>query len=283
MGKMNVTFLGVRGSYPVSGSGVARVGGNSSSLRLESGGAPFFLDAGSGIIAAGEHLLQQRDGGDVHIFLTHLHFDHIMGLPFFAPVFSPRFHLHLHAPRNPAATLQNSIESLFMPPFSPITLAGIRASLTYHEYDSAAPYDVRLDDAVRVRACMNHDGDLLGVAVYRVETQKGSMVYATDVEAAQGFRPPVHELALGTDVLIHDSQYLVEDYDHPTSPKRGFGHSTFEMAARNAVACQVGRLYLFHFDPHYRDATLRRMLHSARTFFPRTFLAREQQQFTLRS
>jgi len=282
MGQMTGTFLGVRGSYPVSGRGVARVGGNSSAVLLEEEGVAFFLDAGSGIIAAGPRVLESA-GPELHIFLTHLHFDHIMGLPFFAPVFSPRFHIHFHAPQNPAAPLQRTIESLFLPPFSPITLAGIRASLHYHEFDPATPYEWKWNEGVRVRSRMNHDGDLLGVAVYRVETGRASLVYATDVEAPDGFSEPVFQLACGADVLIHDSQYLEEDYLDPAAPKRGYGHSTVGMAARNALVCGVKRLYLFHFDPRYDDVTLGRMVKSARTIFPRTHLARERHKFSLRS
>ncbi len=282
MGKMTGTFLGVRGSYPVSGRGVARIGGNSSSLRIDGENVSLFLDAGSGIIAEGARWVESGDS-ELHIFLTHLHFDHIMGLPFFAPVFSPRFHIHFHAPQNPAAPLQKSIESLFLPPYSPITLAGIRATLEYHEFDPATPFEWRFNERVRVLARMNHDGDLLGVAVYRVEVGRASVVYATDVEVPQGFAGPVHQLASGADVLIHDSQYLPADYQDPLAPKQGYGHSTVHMATGNALACRVKRLYLFHFDPRYDDTALRGMLATARTIFPRTFLARERHKFSLRS
>lgn len=284
-----LTFFGVRGSYPVPGNGTRRYGGNTSSLLLQAAGRPVILDAGTGIIEVGR-LLSSRGGKrcPIHIFLTHLHSDHIMGLPFFAPMFDPKAEIVLHYPESPGGGSRRALEALFLPPYSPITLKGIKARLRFE------PLTVRADDATIIQlgsglevAHVLHDSHpRLGVLIYRVSFAGGRLVYATDVESPIGFSGAVGDLIAGSDLLVHDAQYSEADYAGsgalPKGPRRGFGHSTVCMAVRNAAACRVKRLYLFHFDPSYSDAKLEEMLALAREEFRRTFLAQEGKSIMIR-
>ncbi len=295
-GEFVLTFFGVRGSYPVPGNMTRRYGGNTSSLLLEAGGRSVILDAGTGIIQAGRRLSTRRGTRrPIHIFLTHLHSDHIMGLPFFAPMFDPKAEIVLHYPESRGSGSRQALEALFLPPYSPITLQGIKARLRFEPLaarNGAAVID--LGAGLEVAHARHDSHPRLGVLIYRVRFAGGRLVYATDVESPAGFSGAIHDFIAGADLLVHDAQYSEMDYfgggapgageaaRWPAGSRRGFGHSTVSMAARNAAACRVKRLYLFHYDPRYSDGQLDEMLALARREFRRTFLAQEGKSITIR-
>lgn len=282
--EMSLTFFGVRGSYPVPGKNTQRYGGNTSSLLFEIADQTVLFDAGTGIIQAGRYLDQRlENGGKIHLFLTHLHIDHIQGLPFFKPFYNPRMEIIIHYPESPGSSLRQAIEALFLPPYSPITLQGIKASLSFQPLDLNPENNfIGLDFDLVVSYVKHNSHPRLGVIIYQLAHGGQRVVYATDVESPDGFDAAISRFIHGADILIHDSQYLERDYFNVHNPRISYGHSTVLMAVRNAEQCRVKKLLLFHFDPEYTDDKLDEMLTQARQKFKNTCLAREQKKISIR-
>lgn len=282
--ELALTFYGVRGSHPVPGRGTLRYGGNTASLLFEASGQAVLFDAGTGIIQAGRDLNQRlRAGATIHLFLTHLHIDHIQGLPFFKPFYNPRLEIVIHCQESAGGGLRRAIEALFLPPYSPITLKGIKAGLRF------APLDMRpgknsidLGSGIAVSYVKHDSHPRLGVIIYQFAHDGRRVVYSTDVESPGGFDGSIRPFIRGADILIHDCQYLDADYANPKNPRQGYGHSTVSMAVRNAARCRVKKLYLFHYDPEYTDRQLEEMLRRARLKFKDTYLTREQKKIIIR-
>jgi ribonuclease BN (tRNA processing enzyme) len=282
--QMVLTFFGVRGSYPVPGKSTQRYGGNTSSLLFETAGQTVIFDAGTGIIKAGRYLDQRlAGGGRIHLFLTHLHIDHIQGLPFFKPFYNPRLEIIIHCPESAGTSFRQAVEALFLPPYSPITLKGIKANLSFRPLDpDPAKNSVRLDPDIVVSHVKHDSHPRLGVTIYQIAYGGRRVVFSTDVESPEGFDAGISRFIHGADILIHDSQYMDADYVKAGNSKKGYGHSTVSMAVRNARQCAVKKLFLFHFDPEYADRVLEEMLLQARLDFKNTYLSKESNKITIR-
>lgn len=307
-----VKFYGVRGSIATAGDETRRYGGNTSCVMVDVGGPALVFDAGTGIRKLGNELLQQASssgnacGIDVHLFLSHLHWDHIQGFPFFAPAFIPGNRLHVYGVRSPIdvegsattqelnlATLEEqnrsphgssvraALAAQMTPPNFPVGLEAMRATLELLD----VPYGDRLKvgPAVVRHVGVDHPN---GCVAWRVDHEGKSVVYATDLELAEGVGGAVFDalvdLARGCDLLIFDAMYTPEEYEGKgTFSRRGWGHSTFEMGAAVAEACHAARLCLFHHDPAHDDAFMDELTARAQRRFSSTITAREGMEVTL--
>lgn len=282
MQSSRLIFYGVRGSYPVPDKKVLKFGGNTSCVLIESGDRLIVLDAGTGIINLGSYLKQEKNHiKHIHIFLTHLHIDHIQGIPFFEPVYDPEFKIDFYCNDSGDSRLEEAIFALFNQPLSPIGKNGIKADFTFNTLDIENRKTIDLGNGICVDY-IKESHPVAGVLIYNIDIDGARVVYATDVETPSGFAPSTMEFIQGADILIHDSMYFDWDYYSPKFSKEGFGHSTVTMAVENAIKTKIKKLFLFHYNPNYSDDQVREMLHEAKQRFPETYLSEELKEFKIR-
>ena len=259
---MTIKFWGVRGSIASPGPDTAGVGGNTSCVEVRCGDERIVLDAGTGLRSLGNAIMGEGKPVSLTLLLSHFHWDHIQGLPFFVPAYVPSTKLAIVG----AGPLRDKLSRQMTEPHFPVQLDDLAAQLTYREARAGGRFDVG-DVSVRV-ARLNHPG---GVFAYRLEHAGRSLVYATDTEHYACVDPALKTLAQGADVLIYDAQYTPEEYQS----KVGWGHSTYVAGAEVAKAAGVKQLVLFHHDPMRTDEGVVDIERAASALFPNTIAARE--------
>ncbi|MCC6523827.1 MAG: MBL fold metallo-hydrolase [Polyangiaceae bacterium] len=265
-----IRFWGVRGSIATPGPATAGVGGNTSSVEVVCGASRILLDAGTGIRALGESLLRQ---GPVQatLLLSHHHWDHIQGLPFFAPLYLPTTELLVVGPHGDRLPNREVLASQMSAPGFPVRLAELPCRLDTREVRAGERFAV---GGARVTVARgNHPG---GSLAYRIDYAGRSLVYATDTEPYGCLDPALAALAADADVLVYDSQYTPAEYRGEGGPARvGWGHSTYEAGARLARAARVGEYLLYHHDPSRDDAAVAELERRAQALYPSARAARE--------
>jgi phosphoribosyl 1,2-cyclic phosphodiesterase len=271
---MQIEFWGVRGSIASPGPDTAVIGGNTSCVAVRCGATHIILDAGTGLRGLGDSRLSELRGAPLEatLLLSHFHWDHIQGLPFFVPAYLPSTRLTIAGATNGVMSLEETLMHQMKAPVFPVRLDELRAELTLRDVRPGVPFAV--GDATVKAAKLNHPG---GVHAYRIEHGGRSVVYATDTEHYECSDPALVTLAEGADVLIYDSQYTPEEY--PT--KVGWGHSTYAAGAELARRAGVGELVLFHHDPRRKDAAVVEIEGRAQALFPRSVAAREGMKISL--
>jgi phosphoribosyl 1,2-cyclic phosphodiesterase len=252
-------FWGVRGSIPTPGPTTVKYGGNTSCVEIRADGQIIILDAGTGMRLLGRQLIAEFDNQppDLTLLLTHTHWDHIQGLPFFLPVYEPQNRLRILGYEGARHGLEVMLAGQMESPFFPIGLREVPANVRIQELKSMR-FHV---GPVRVQACVaKHPGRCVG---YRLFTSGGSIAFFPDNELhsqdAREHRKMIDFLR-GTDVLIMDAQFDSKEYQQHT----GWGHGCLDDVVALALAAEVKKLFLFHHDPNHDDATIARMQAHAR-------------------
>jgi ribonuclease BN (tRNA processing enzyme) len=283
MTETNLVFYGVRGSYPVPNKSVSKYGGNTAAILIERNDKILILDAGTGIFNIGSYLKESKPHiKKADLFLTHLHIDHIQGIPSFAPVFDKEFELNIYCDNSKNFSFKDTVYTLFNQPLSPIGNKGIKARINFIPLIPEEPETITIDAGLSVDFMKENSHPHAGVLIYRINVENSHILYATDVESPCGFEKKYLEFIKGADILIHDSQYFDADYYSNENSKKGFGHSTVSMAAANAIKCEVKKLFLFHYSHRYSDKDVEKMLKEARKKFKNTFLSEELKKIKLR-
>ncbi len=248
---MLITFYGVRGSVPSPGPATAKYGGNTSCVYVElENGRGLILDSGTGIRGLGKRL--RHTEGNINILLSHGHWDHIQGYPYFAPIYQQDRRIRVFTT---AADAHGRICSLFD------QIDGANFPLHANELPSNAECitenieTMLAGDNINIqRVRINHPG---GGYAYRVEEDGASCVYITDNELEPPDKPATRydewvAFCRGAGVLIHDAQYLESDMPH----RHGWGHSLVSQVRQLAVDAEVNCLVMFHHDPDRSDTEI---------------------------
>jgi len=272
---MRIKFWGVRGSTPAPQPENMRYGGNTSCVEVRVDDNLYIFDCGTGFRILGRALRREFNGRPVsaHVFVSHFHWDHIQGLPFFAPLYDNREnHFQFHCSSR-TRSLKQVFEEQMASPYFPVGLNEMQARRDFYDLEKA-----RLDlGDVQLRTMwLNHPQGCMG---FRLETKDGVMVYATDNEPGDTtYDQNVRELADGADVLIYDAQYLPEEYE---ARRRGWGHSHWREAVNVAMESGAKELLLFHHDPDHDDACIDKVVREARNYYPCVRAAAEGMQIEL--
>jgi ribonuclease BN (tRNA processing enzyme)/DNA-binding response OmpR family regulator len=270
-GEMEVTFWGTRGSIAKAGPSTVRYGGNTSCVAVRSGGGTLLvIDCGTGVHGLGQHLLAEAGDGpiDGHVLVSHTHWDHIQGLPFFAPLFRSGSTWHIYGPSGLGTSLGEILAGQMEYSYFPVSIEQLAADVSHHDLLEGA---FECGDVHVETQYLNHPALTLG---YRLDVDGAVVVYASDHEPhdhdlarggdiAQNRHDDAHAaFVAGADLLIHDAQYLASEY-----PDRvGWGHSTVEYVIDVAARADVARVALYHHDPNRTDAALDELVERARRY-----------------
>ncbi len=272
-----VKFWGVRGTLPTPGHSTLRYGGNTSCVEAlvgESGKPPVSLifDAGSGLASLGDEALE-RGERVFHIFLSHVHYDHIIGLTRFSPLFRPDCQIHFYGQAKCGFSLKRIIRTFFSAPFFPVEFKNLPepSRLHFHEVNGLSQLYVEGAKVEFIPLC--HPQEALGFRLWDFE-RKLSIVYATDHEHGSMRDGLLEEFSRNTSLLLYDSTYTEAEYP----AHRGWGHSTAEHGALFAKNANAGAYGIFHHDPMTSDDDLENLvLPEAKRIFTKSFLCAETQ------
>lgn len=295
-----IRFWGVRGSTPTADQATWRYGGNTPCLELTTpGGTRFILDCGTGVRMLGSHLAgynstasiipgsngtltkspegasfpNEKGGAPIHahIFVTHYHWDHIQGIPFFAPLYSPQNKFYFYSFRSKFLgrdSLKQVFETQMAYPYFPVNVSAMSAEREFTEIAGGETFQI--DDAKISVFWLNHPQGCLG---FRFETSAGIIAYATDNEPGDAeLDRNLVKLASGADIFINDAQYTPEQL---AGPRRGWGHSSWLAGTQVAREAGARNLVLFHHDPDASDREVDGLLRQARQHFDNVWAATE--------
>ncbi|HEY9079811.1 MBL fold metallo-hydrolase [Magnetovibrio sp.] len=265
---LKVKFWGVRGSIACPSAHHIKYGGNTSCLEIKVGDRRLVLDAGTGIRGLGQTFLKD-DVSQIHILLTHTHWDHINGFPFFVPAYDPRRSVHIMAGHlRGGEGIQNVLAAQMDNPMFPVPLSAMQAKMRFEDFEAGMSFNIYDDVHVRT-APLNHPNGATG---YRIEHAGHAICYVSDTEHVPGkMDQNILGLIEGADLVIYDSTYTEEEF--PT--KIGWGHSTWNEGVKLCRAAGAKSMAIFHHDPEHEDDFMDKLGEEAKKEWSETFVARE--------
>ncbi|MFC1891976.1 MBL fold metallo-hydrolase [Thermodesulfobacteriota bacterium] len=246
---MKIKIWGCRGSLPTPGMKTVRYGGNTTCVEVRlADGTIIIFDAGSGIRKLGKELVKEQDISEIYLYLTHPHWDHLMGFPFFAPAYMERFKIHVRGGPRAKRSLRGYLAHQMEAPFFPVRFQSMKAGFDFTQGD---PKIRKIGNAEIVPIVLSHPNGCYGFKI--VEEQK-IFVFFTDHELdfnhERSFNYDEYlDFCKGADLLIHDAQYTDEEYAF----SKGWGHSTFNSATDFSIKAGVKKFGIFHHDPEHDD------------------------------
>jgi ribonuclease BN (tRNA processing enzyme) len=272
MTNFTIKFRGVRGSYPTAKSNFLKFGGNTSCVEVKCGKQLIILDSGTGIIEIGNDVAKNNyNQKQTTIILSHIHQDHIQGLQFYKPLFNQDSKINLFGLNKKDEDLKSTLNNFLFDTVFPLNLYEIKSDFKINNFSEEEVILIYQDgktekvdysnkniktneNVIKITSHKTpHPKD--GCLCIKIEYNNKTLIYATDRENFEdddGFI----DFAKNTNCLIHDAQYTLEDYNSKVFSKKGFGHSTFEMAIDVFNKTYAKKMYLYHYDPDYDDKKL---------------------------
>jgi phosphoribosyl 1,2-cyclic phosphodiesterase len=245
-------------------------------VEVRVGDGIYIFDCGTGFRQLGRQLTREFQGRPAfaHVFVSHFHWDHIQGIPFFTPLYDSAENRFVFHASSRTRSLARVMEEQMASPYFPVNMSEMKGRRDFYDLEEGR---VKLDDRITVEAkWLNHPQGCLG---FRMETSEGVLVYATDNEPGDAqFDRNVRQLAAGADILIYDAQYLPDEYQ---ARKRGWGHSHWREAVNIVVESGAKELILFHHDPDHDDPCIDNLVREARNYYPRVRAAAEGMEIQL--
>ena len=269
---MKIMFHGVRGSTPCHGPQTVKYGGNTACVSVHADGQrPLLLDLGTGLRYFGQQYSQSTSAPiDAVALVTHMHWDHIQGLPFFSPIIRDGARLEIYGPRQDnGSSFMNAVSNAIRQPTFPVELHDLRGKFEFSDVESS---HFMVDDFVVTSRPVPHNGPTVG---YRIEFGGKSIAYISDhqqpLDGSFAVADGVRELAENVDLLIHDSQFTPQEFEL----KSNWGHCTTDFAIHVATACRARQLALFHHDPDRTDGELDDLARCLSNAGTHVFIAKE--------
>ncbi len=263
-----VKFWGVRGSIACPSRYHTKYGGNTSCVEIIIDDTRrLILDAGTGIRYLGQHFLR-NDIREAHLLLTHTHWDHINGFPFFVPAYDPKRSIHIMAGhlRTRKGGIHDALAAQMDSPMFPVPLSAMQAKLRFDDFEAGDKFSLYCNINIHT-APLNHPNDATG---YRIDYDGKSVCYITDTEHVPGeLDQNILGLIEGADLVIYDSTYTEEEY-----PKHaGWGHSTWNEGVKLCQAASVKKMAIFHHEPDHDDEFMAKLEKKAKKFWDGAFAA----------
>jgi phosphoribosyl 1,2-cyclic phosphodiesterase len=271
---MKITFWGVRGSIPCPARSHVHFGGNTSCVHVAVGGEDVILDAGTGVRGLGRSF-QMRGVTRATLLLSHTHWDHICGFPFFTPAYDPKWSMRIlagHLPRQ--GGIRSVLASQMTDPMFPVPLEAMRGASAFEDFSAGDTFTLGRDVVIKT-APLQHPNGATG---YRIEHGGVSFCYVTDTEHKPGqLDQNILGLIEGADLVLYDSTYSDDEF----LAKVGWGHSTWQEGIRLCRAAGAKRLGIFHHDPDHDDQYMRSVASAAKELWKGAFVVREGRSLLL--
>jgi len=247
---MKITFYGARGSFPVCNPNVLQFGGNTSCILIETlDGTKIIIDAGTGICKLGNELIKDKNRQEIILLLTHFHWDHIQGWPFFLPAYQSRFNITIASldEKRSAEKTQVLLSGQMTKDYSPVTIDQMNASINFVKLSTI---NSKLSELTLNNIPLNHPGGCGGLKIKDADGKVATFVI--DHEHGKSIDPQYIDFCKGADVLVHETQYT----DEELRKYAGWGHSSFNQAVELAQLAKVRQLIMTHHNPEHSDQFL---------------------------
>mgnify|MGYP001380417363 CR=1 FL=1 len=267
MKKNKITFWGVRGSFPTPDPDKIETGGHTSCVSIETENETLVMDMGTGIKNLGESIVNNPNSpSKINIILSHYHWDHIIGFPMFAPLFSDKYQINIYGKKDDIQ-LKEIINYMLNPIFWPVSFDDFKATVNFRTIENN---EIKISDSMAIKSQIHHHPH--GALSYKILSHNKTISYITDCEYLSGEpNDKLIQFSENSDLLIHDAHFTEEDLPN----HKGWGHSSWKQATIMAQKSNSKQLALYHYSPNYNDTQISAIESDTKKVFSQTIAARQ--------